>query len=122
MPSRRAVFRAPTGVRGFKNDDDFIIGQHDAGFFIVDVSDNWIDTFTERALWEAAVVKRTSLSPNSLSSPRAWHLQTRDPVMYAIYGGVFLVALPWVLGPLRVNRRTESLVTGNSAESDEPPA
>lgn len=80
-----------SGITGFAANEHHVIGKHGAGYFILDIDDNRLDTWEFEASWARAVLEKTRLHPHELTNPKSRFVQTRDPAVVYAYVGLVVV-------------------------------
>jgi len=88
-------------VKRFDADSSFILGEYGGGYFLLDIAENWVETWTDRATWSSQVRARTSLDPDRLKNPKSFWLKTRETGAWIAYSVVLLMFTPWIISPLR---------------------
>ncbi len=87
-------------VTAFNVDERYAIGDCYEGFFLLDKQDDFLQTWPTRTVWATEVRSRTTLDPNRLHDPKAWHVQYRPAGYWVIMGSYVALIVAWVLIPL----------------------
>ena len=75
-----------SGITGFDRRGELVIGNCDAGFFILDMAENSVGTFVSEDEWARSVEARTGRPPSGLTDPKSAFVQRRQPPIPGILG------------------------------------
>ena len=101
------------GITGFRREGRYVLGAYDKGFFILDMVENRVETFRERAVWRDAANTTTNVAIGHVRDPKSWLVQSRNLAVLATPAALFL---PWCLWPV-IGRRRRRVDRGRSIKT-----
>ena len=96
-PGHNAI-RKLEGITGYKNNSQYVIGNYDDGFFILDMANDAVEVWEDKSVWTTEVKSRTTMNTENLTDPKAWSVQHRD--LYVTLLIAAAIMLPWAFAPL----------------------
>ncbi len=89
------------GITGFAESGTFTFGNYDYGYFVLDMENDDINVFKTEESWEEYIESLACDWDFKLQDPKGFWVQYRHPAVYCIFGGIFILSLPWIVQPLR---------------------
>jgi hypothetical protein len=74
------------GVTGFNANERFAIGRSADSYFVLNLTDDSLETWPTYDAWSGVVRTRTGLDPEQLRDPKSWWLQYRRSGYWAVMG------------------------------------